>query len=68
MSEEQAVEAQENVAEELTEWSEVDLSPEDKKEKVEFEVEVLNQKNWWQNQSQLQKLNQKVHGDRLMNI
>jgi len=35
MSEEQ----QENVAEELTEWSEVDLSPEDKKEKVEFEVE-----------------------------
>jgi hypothetical protein len=35
MSEEQ----QENVAEELTEWSEIDLSPEDKKEKVEFEVE-----------------------------
>ncbi len=35
MSEEQ----QENVAEELTEWSEVDLSPENKKEKVEFEVE-----------------------------
>ena len=30
MSEEQ----QENVAEELTEWSEIDLSPEDKKEKV----------------------------------
>jgi hypothetical protein len=27
MSEEQAVEAQENVAEELTEWSEIDLSP-----------------------------------------
>ena len=38
MSEEQ-VEAKENVAEELTEWSEVDLSPESKKEKVEFEVE-----------------------------
>ena len=42
MSEEQ----QENVAEELTEWSEIDLSPEDKKEKVEFEVDgfsaVLN--------------------------
>ena len=35
MSEEQ----QENVAEELTEWSEIDLSPEEKKEKVEFEVE-----------------------------
>jgi hypothetical protein len=35
MSEEQ----QENVAEELTEWSEVDLSPEQEKEKVEFEVE-----------------------------
>ena len=35
MSEEQ----EENVAEELTEWSEIDLSPEDKKEKVEFEVE-----------------------------
>jgi hypothetical protein len=35
MSEEQ----QENVAEELTEWNEIDLSPEDKKEKVEFEVE-----------------------------
>ena len=40
MSEEQVeVEAKENVAEELTEWSEVDLSPESKKEKVEFEVE-----------------------------
>ena len=35
MSEEQ----QENVAEELTEWNEIDLSPEEKKEKVEFEVE-----------------------------
>ena len=42
MSEEQVeveAEAKENVAEELTEWSEVDLSPENKKEKVEFEVE-----------------------------
>ena len=35
MSEEQ----QENVAEELTEWSEIDLYPEDKKEKVEYDVE-----------------------------
>ena len=39
MSEEQAVEAQENVAEELTEWSEIDLSPTPTKEKIEFEVE-----------------------------
>ena len=38
MSEEQ-VEAKENVAEELTEWSEVDLSPASEQEKVEFEVE-----------------------------
>ena len=37
MSEEQ--QEQENVAEELTEWNEVDLSPPDKTEKVEFEVE-----------------------------
>ena len=40
MSEEQAVEAQENVAEELTEWSEIDLSPTPTKEKIEFEVEA----------------------------
>tara|TARA_R100000008_G_scaffold74029_1_gene52673 strand:+ start:3622 stop:4653 length:1032 start_codon:yes stop_codon:yes gene_type:complete len=42
MSEEQVeveAEAKENVAEELTEWNQVDLSPESKKEKVEFEVE-----------------------------
>ena len=38
MSEEQ-VEAKENVAEELTEWSEVDLSPTSEQEKIEFEVE-----------------------------
>tara|TARA_R100000278_G_scaffold117039_1_gene96756 strand:- start:674 stop:1714 length:1041 start_codon:yes stop_codon:yes gene_type:complete len=38
MSEEQ-VEAKENVAEELTEWSEVDLSPASEQEKIEFEVE-----------------------------
>ena len=38
MSEEQ-VEAKENVAEELTEWSEVDLSPTNEQEKIEFEVE-----------------------------
>ena len=38
MSEEQ-VEAKENVAEELTEWSEIDVSPSSEKEKVEFEVE-----------------------------
>ena len=38
MSEEQ-VEAKENVAEELTEWSEIDISPSSEKEKVEFEVE-----------------------------
>ena len=38
MSEEQ-VEAKENVAEELTEWSEVDLSPANEQEKIEFEVE-----------------------------
>ena len=38
MSEEK-VEAKENVAEELTEWSEVDLSPASEQEKIEFEVE-----------------------------
>ena len=38
MSEEQ-VEVKENVAEELTEWSEVDLSPTNEQEKIEFEVE-----------------------------
>lgn len=38
MSEEQAA-AKENVAEELTEWSEVDLSPASEQEKIEFEVE-----------------------------
>ena len=38
MSEEQ-VEAKENVAEELTEWSELDLSPTSEQEKIEFEVE-----------------------------
>ena len=38
MSEEQ-VQAKENVAEELTEWSEVDLSPASEQEKIEFEVE-----------------------------
>ena len=38
MSEEQ-VEAKEYVAEELTEWSEVDLSPTNEQEKIEFEVE-----------------------------
>ena len=38
MSEEQ-VEAKENLAEELTEWSEIDVSPSSEKEKVEFEVE-----------------------------
>ena len=38
MSEEQ-VQAKENVAEELTEWSEVDLSPTSEQEKIEFEVE-----------------------------
>ena len=38
MSEEQ-VEEKENVAEELTEWSEVDLSPTSEQEKIEFEVE-----------------------------
>ena len=38
MSEEQ-VEAKENVAEELTEWSELDLSPASEQEKIEFEVE-----------------------------
>ena len=44
MSEEQAVEAQENVAEELTEWSEIDLSPTPTKEKIEFEVEGEEEK------------------------
>ena len=44
MSEEQAVEAQENVAEELTEWSEIDLSPTPTKEKLEFEVEGEEEK------------------------
>jgi hypothetical protein len=42
MSEEKAeveAEAKENVAEELTEWSEIDTSPTVEKEKVEFEVE-----------------------------
>mgnify|MGYP003641120936 FL=1 len=37
MSEEQA---KETVAEELTDWNEVDVSPSDTKEKVEFEVEA----------------------------
>lgn len=44
MSEEQAVEAKENVAEELTEWSEIDISPTPTKEKVEFEVEGEEEK------------------------
>mgnify|MGYP003673302977 FL=1 len=39
MSEEQEVEAKENIAEELTEWNEVDISPSADTEKVEFEVE-----------------------------
>ena len=42
MSEEKVeveAEAKENVAEELTEWSEIDTSPTVEKEKVEFEVE-----------------------------
>ena len=39
MAEEQEVEAKENVAEELTEWNEVDISPSANTEKVEFEVE-----------------------------
>jgi|TARA_R110000824_G_scaffold5595_6_gene25801 hypothetical protein len=41
MSEEQE---KENVAEELTNWSEVDVSPADTKEKVEFEVEGVEEK------------------------
>lgn len=39
MSEEQEVEVKENVAEELTDWNEVDLSATSEKETVEFEVE-----------------------------
>tara|TARA_R100001369_G_scaffold72777_1_gene101182 strand:+ start:1122 stop:2096 length:975 start_codon:yes stop_codon:yes gene_type:complete len=43
MSEEQ-VELKENTAEELTEWNEVDTSPEGTQEKVEFEVEGVEEK------------------------
>lgn len=39
MSEEQEVEVKENVAEELTDWNEVNLSAATEKETVEFEVE-----------------------------
>ena len=39
MSEEQEAEVKENVAEELTDWNEVDLSAAPEKETVEFEVE-----------------------------
>jgi hypothetical protein len=39
MSEEQEAEVKENVAEELTDWNEVDLSATSEKETVEFEVE-----------------------------
>ena len=39
MMEEQEVEVKENVAEELTDWNEVDLSATSEKETVEFEVE-----------------------------
>jgi|TARA_R110001592_G_scaffold106450_1_gene298817 hypothetical protein len=39
MSEEQEAEVKENVAEELTDWNEVDLADSSEKEKVEFEIE-----------------------------
>ena len=67
MSEEQ-VEAKENVAEELTEWSEVDLSPTSEQEKIEFEVEdaepEVEEEQTQESGSLMQSLKERVSGGR----